>query len=45
MTTVAVSPDLECDDHDGLVATASVKGTIRVWDVSGSMVASIPCHK
>ena len=43
MTAVAVSPDLDCEDT--LVATASVKGTIRLWTLSGSMVASIPCHK
>ena len=43
VTTVAVSEELENDD--ALVATASVKGTIRLWDFSGNMVASIPCHK
>ena len=44
VTAVAVSsPGAEWDDH--LVATSSVKGTIRLWDVSGAMVASIPCHK
>ena len=43
VTAVAFRPDTEGDDS--LVATASVKGTIRLWDFSGDLVASIPCHK
>ena len=43
MTAVAVSPDMDCEDT--LVATSSVKGTIRLWTLAGNMVASIPCHK